>query len=129
MPAEDRASCLDLAYDLAHRARDVQASPLGVGAGLAAAAAEPARAVQLVREHLHLLAQPCRPADVVQVLGLLELVAQLAEPRLVGATGIGVEHLPGVAGAQVLGTAEIERVELVTGMTEQLQEVIESLGI
>jgi hypothetical protein len=33
----------------------------------------------------------------VEILGLLELTAQLSEPRLVRAAGVGVEHLAGIS--------------------------------
>src|SRR5262249_57047246 len=114
---------LNRPYHLAHGAADVHPGPLGARSRLARATAQPAGARQLVGEHLHLLAQPCRAADVVELLGLLELVAQLAEPRPVGAARVAIEHLTGTAGAQALGAAELERIKLQAGMPEQLEQV------
>src|SRR5262249_57046492 len=92
VPAEDGALGLDLAHDRAHGPRDVQARPLGVRPRLARTPSEPLGAGQLARQHLHLLAQSRLTADVVELLGLLELVPQLPEPRFVGTAGAGAEH-------------------------------------
>src|SRR5262245_46307954 len=129
MSAEKWALGLHLAHDLAHGAGDVQACPLRVRACLAHAPPEPARAGELAGEHFHLLAQPRRTADVVELLCLVQLAAQLAEPRLVGTAGIGIEHLAGVPGAHVLGAAEIERMELSARVAEQLEEIRDALHV
>src|SRR5262249_44755316 len=95
----------------------------------ARAPTEPTRPRQLACQHLHLLAQTGRPPDVVEPLGLLELAAQLAEPRPVCAAALGVEHLAGVPRADTVGSPEIERVKLEARMREQLEEVGDALHV
>src|SRR5262249_118998 len=129
VPAEDGALGLDLAHDRAHGPGDVQARPLGVRPRLARAPSEPPSAGQLARQHLHLLAQSRLTADVVELFGLLELVAQLAQPRFVATAGARGEHLGGVPGAHTGGAAEIQRIELLAGMTEQLEEIDDALHV
>src|SRR5205085_8021102 len=67
--------------------------------------------------------------DVVELLGLGELVAQALEPQAIGAARLDVEHLAGVAGAQVAGAAQVERGELAARMAEELRQVRDSLRV
>src|SRR5262249_12914850 len=105
------------------------ARSLGVGARPTQGPPEPAGARQLAGDHLHLLAKACHTADVAELLGLLELVAELAEPGLVGTAGRRGERPATATRSPVAGAAEIERMELVAGMPEQLDEVGEALHV
>src|SRR5262249_26614237 len=89
----------------------------------------PAGGGGLARAHVHLPARPRRAADVGDLLCLARLGAKLLEPRPVGAAGVGVEQLAGVTRAQVLGTAEIERMKLAARMAEQLEEIHDALRV
>src|SRR6478735_1325588 len=87
----------DAADDALDRARHVHPRTLGVRRGLAVAAAEADRARELARDELHLLARTGGALGVVEVLGLLDLRAQVLEARAVLALGLRVEQRAGVA--------------------------------
>src|SRR6476659_6206466 len=138
----------DAADDALDRARHVHPRTLGVRRGLAVAAAETDRARELARDELHLLAGTGGALGVVEVLGLLDLRAQVLEAGAVLALGLRVEQRAGVAvpapdldagvardaraarrrGA--LGRADdVDRVELDARVVEEQREVAQALGV
>jgi len=68
----------------ADRARDVDAGALGVRAGLAVATMQADRAGELARDELELLARAGGALGIVEGLGLVDLLLQLADAGAVG---------------------------------------------
>src|SRR4051812_28879911 len=134
------------------RARDVPPRALGVGGGAPVAPAEPDRARQLARDERHLLAGARGALEIVELLGLLDLVPEVLEARAVLALGLRVEQRAGVAvaraarldvavargarpgarggGGRALGGADdVDRVELDARVGEQQRQVAQALGV
>src|SRR5262249_10776217 len=72
--------------------------PLAGGSRLTVTAAEADRRRELLGDGVHLLAGALGPPGVVEAFGFVELVAQLAEPLLVGRLRRRIENRQAVAG-------------------------------
>ena len=118
--------------------------------GAAVTAAEADGAGQLGADEVELLAQARRALDVVEALGLLEVLAQLDDALAVGGLGRGIEQRArvaavghrelavGRAGAAVAAPArlrvdravdEVDRVDLDVGALQQRREVLQALAV
>src|SRR5438034_9609842 len=117
------------------------------GGELPIPAAETQRGRELAGQEIDLLARPGCAPQVVEPLGLLELLAQRAQPASVGDLRLRVQHRAGVAETaerQVLpddpdgGALDAPtshdgphpaRLELLAGMTDQVGDVTQPLGV
>ena len=117
------------------------------GGELPIPAAETQRGRELAGQEIDLLARPGCAPQVVEPLGLLELLAQRPQPASVGDLRLRVQHRAGVAetaerqvvaddldgGALDRPTSpdghQHARLELLAGMTEQVGDVAQTLGV
>jgi hypothetical protein len=101
----------ELAYRAAQSLRDGHASPLG-GPGRPSRAATMADGRgQVVHECIELRLGTLGAGEVVGQLSVVDLLLQIADSGLVGASGGGVDHLAG-RGLRRTGASEIEAVVL-----------------
>src|SRR5262245_64785487 len=102
MATEDGVVITDPVQRRLDRFRHGGSGPLARGGRLAVAAAESDRRCELLGEGVHLLAGALGPPGVVVPFGVVQLVAQLAEPLLVGRLRRRIENRQAVAGLRSL---------------------------
>src|SRR5262245_15691228 len=105
MATEDGVVIIDPLQCRLDRLRDGGSGPLTGRGRLAVTAAEADRRRELLGDGVHLLAGAVGAPGIVEAFGFVQLVAQLAEPLLVGRLRRPIEHRQAVAGLQALVSA------------------------
>src|SRR5262245_56170554 len=126
MATEDGVVITDPLQRRLDRFRHGGAGPLTGRGRLAVAPAEADRR-ELLGDGVHLRTGALGPPGIVETFGFVQLVAQLAEPLLVGRLRRPIEHRQAVAGLQSLVSAFGSRAVLPRSPTCRLQPLVDEI--